>query len=87
MRLHAWGVARLHEGLLGPSSERWLQGTATFAALPGCEQPEPARRELCSRVKALAHRAHVAETAEARVHLYGELLGTCAACHARSAPP
>jgi hypothetical protein len=83
MRLHAWGMARLREGLVGPSLDRWLQGTATFAALPGCREADASRRELCTRVELLAHRAHVTETTSARVHLYGELLATCAGCHAK----
>ena len=83
MRLHAWGMARLREGLVGPSLERWLQGTATFAALPGCREGDASRRELCKRVEVLAHRAHVTETTTARVHLYGDLLATCAGCHAK----
>lgn len=83
MRLHAWSMARLREGLVAPSLDRWLQGTATFAALPGCNEGDAAREDLCTRVELLAHRAHVAETNAARVQLYGELLATCADCHAR----
>jgi cytochrome c553 len=83
MRLHAWGMNRLREGLVAPSQDRWLQGTATFASLPGCTEPDPSRRDLCNRVKLLAHRAHVAETTNARVHLYGDLLTTCSGCHAK----
>jgi cytochrome c553 len=81
MRLHAWAVGRMREGLIGPSLERWLQGTATFAALPGCREPDPARSDLCKRTKLRAHRAHVADSTQARVLAYGELLATCAACH------
>ncbi len=83
MLLHAWSVERMREGLIVPSSERWLQGTATFASLPGCQEPEASRMRLCERVKVLAHRAHVAETTDARTRVYGELLATCSECHAK----
>lgn len=83
MKWHGWAADRMWEGLVGPSDDRWVRGTATFVALPGCE----AAQTRCESTRALAQRAHVAVTLEDRAAIYGTLLATCADCHVAASPP
>jgi cytochrome c553 len=81
MQLHAWAVKRMWEGLVMPSEDRFLRGTATLALLPTCER-DP---ERCQRFRQVVQRSHVAQTDEQRVELYGRLLATCSDCHRATA--
>ena len=86
MQGHRWAVDRMWEGLVGPSSDRWIRGSTMFVVLPGCDETtaasDDARRPLCERTQSLARRGHVARSLQARGAIYGRLLTTCAECHA-----
>lgn len=86
MELHAWSVDRMWDGIVFPSEDCWLEGTAAFEALPGCgESPArpqpPGADSMCGRMQALARAAHVRDQAGAKIEVYGQLLATCADCH------
>ena len=84
MQQHRWASERMWEGLIGPSSERWVRGTAVFGMLPRCHvivDLQPATNDLCTRVQRLAHHAHGESTTGAQAEIYGRLLATCADCH------
>jgi cytochrome c553 len=90
MQLHAWGVARMWEGLVIPSADRFMKGTATLAVARSCEAVAtrlPEQADACHRLELLASRSHVADAPEVRADLYGRLLATCAECHARPRTP
>lgn len=86
MRTHRWATDRMWEGLVGPSSDRWIRGSTMFIVLPGCDETmgasEQAQRDPCQHAQSLARRGHVARSLEARATIYGRLLTTCAQCHA-----
>lgn len=87
MQRHQWAAARLWEGLVGPSDEMWTQGASVLAetqldavAAGGAGRGDvPA---LAARVQELAGRAAAETDLDGRARLYGELLSTCAGCHA-----
>jgi hypothetical protein len=84
MASHQWAVARMWEGLIGPSTERWEQGSATLASAPltiTAESGELGIGDAVARIRLLATRAHDAKTTFDRADLYGQLLATCASCH------
>jgi hypothetical protein len=83
MASHRWAVARMREGVVGPSNERWLEGARTLAKAPltlTAESDELGIADDVARVRLLARRALTTKPGE-RGALYGELLGTCARCH------
>lgn len=92
MRLHAWGAVRLWEGLVGPSDELWHQGASTLAATHLDSAPNARgdrHRDIpvyAERVRDVAAYANTQHTSEARARVYGELLATCAGCHALTRP-
>ena len=85
MARHVWAADRLWEGIVTPSEERWLAGLQVLAAAP---LPFSNATDALSLSRALAHRAQfeidnrAKELLEARATAYGELLITCAGCHA-----
>jgi cytochrome c553 len=84
MARHQWAVDRLWEGLVGASHQHWQAGLYVIATsqFPGTEKPEHATRlQLLARA-ALEDRASTLDTRASR---YGDLLVTCAGCHARRA--
>lgn len=92
MKRHQWAAARLWEGLVGPSDAMWNQGATTLstlrldeiAAARGAARGDvPA---LAARVRELAGRATTLVDQDDRALLYGELLSTCAGCHALVRP-
>ena len=88
MAAHGWAAARMWEGLVTPSPERWRLGTDALARSRWtivAEEPSLTTHGVgndVSRVRMLAERGLTADTTEARGDLYGELLATCAHCHA-----
>lgn len=86
---HQWATQRLWEGLVGPSNERWLEGARALARAPlaivaeGDLPPDLAVGDDVSRIRLLATRAQTAKTQDDRAELYGDLLATCARCHAK----
>lgn len=75
---HAWAAARLREGVVGGTAERWRAGLGAFAA----EQPDG---EAGRRMQTLARDALDADRRGFgdRGATYGEVLVLCARCHAR----
>jgi hypothetical protein len=88
MASHQWATARMWEGLMMPSTERWNQGATVLAKAPlaivaeGDLPADQAVGDDVSRVRLLAGRALKAESMDDRTNVYGELLATCAGCHA-----
>ena len=88
MQRHQWAAARLWEGLVGPSDEMWAEGSRVMAAMqldaalivPGVPRGDLAA--LADQVRSLARRATALTRHDERAALYGELLSTCAGCHA-----
>ena len=74
---HAWAVERLREGVVGPDRDRWRAGLEILAAEPGLD----ARWVETSRMQALARGALADPSCDPAI-VYGDLLATCAACHA-----
>jgi cytochrome c553 len=90
MHRHEWAVDRLWEGLIAPSDSSWAEGADVLESAPF--MPQLAVREggeaietLGQRLHAFGRRAAAESSAEGRAKLYGELLTTCASCHALTA--
>jgi len=85
MRDHEYAINLLGEGLIGPSDTLWREGAEALKAAPlvATDFPEvPANiAASAARVHELADRALTATDTGARVAIYGELIGSCAACH------
>ncbi len=92
MKRHQWAAARLWEGLVGPSDVMWNEGTSVLAAahldaaLAAGGTPRGDVTALVAHVRELATRAGTVTDPDARGQLYGELLSTCAGCHALVRP-
>lgn len=85
MSRHVWALDRLWDGLIGPSDRAWVAGASALSGGTldfgkGPVAPEAERLE--ARVHQLGRSAHGTRDVEERVTLYGELLQTCARCHA-----
>jgi cytochrome c556 len=85
---HQWAAARMWEGLTTPSTERWQTGVVALSRARwtiAAEEPSLTKSPISddvARVRLLAERGLAAETPPARGAVYGELLATCAHCHA-----
>jgi hypothetical protein len=93
MRRHQWAAARLWQGLVGPSDDIWREGAQVLAstqldtfAATGSNAPRGDVSALAKRVRELAATASKTEDHDARATTYGELLSTCAGCHALVRP-
>ncbi|MCA9720435.1 MAG: hypothetical protein KC468_37580 [Myxococcales bacterium] len=88
---HAWAINRLWDGLAGPSPRAWAEGADVLLDAPlmqlsaGGPRPDAAVMTLVSEVHTLAGRAQEARDVGAMMEVYGELLTTCARCHAAGA--
>jgi hypothetical protein len=83
MASHQWAAARMWEGLVGPSDDRWMDGARLLAKVPLAITAESDRLGIAddaSRVRLFANRALTAKPGD-RAALYGDLLATCAHCH------
>jgi len=85
---HADGVVQMWAGLVQPSDDAWRAGTITITRAP-LEAPitqdgktDPRSGAALERVRGLAKRARTAATYAERGMIYGELIATCAHCHA-----
>ncbi|MDT8437114.1 MAG: hypothetical protein RRA92_10225 [Gemmatimonadota bacterium] len=94
MQRHVWALGRLWEGLVVPSGEIWQAGAAVLEEVPLVPEELTEDRERVAEVRVTAERVHelapVARQAgdmESRAAVYGDLLGTCARCHAATAAP
>lgn len=88
MRRHAWAAARLWEGLIGPADAQWRDGARVMAETPFDaarfvhEKPNVDVVELAERLHEQAAAATDLVDLGARATAYGELMETCASCHA-----
>ena len=86
MARHQWGVDRMWEGLVNPSSSLWIQGAEALLESPlsgsgGGDETGHLIDALGQEVFDLANRARKTRGQAKRGELYGELLTTCAVCH------
>jgi hypothetical protein len=88
MLRHAWAAARMREGMITDSEERWQLGAKAVSVAP----PEPCEipsgdilpddvLKLRERIYEIGAEAAAVSGADARAKLYGEYLQTCAGCH------
>jgi cytochrome c556 len=89
MRRHRWAADRMWEGLIGPSDEAWNSGAEILkdaALYTDALTRDLARYEEVTKLAWTVHeigaRADMVKDRDHRAELYGELLGTCARCHA-----
>jgi len=82
MARHRWATDRLWEGVMGLSDDAWTAGLDVLVAtpLPGTELGA-ARQPFARTLQRDARRARTAKSSE-RAATYGDLLVTCAGCHA-----
>jgi len=88
---HQQAVEMLYHGLIAPSEELWAKGAQALKASPLKADAFPLDANLAREALDAQSRAHEAaeKAAEAkapwqRAHIYGELIGECASCHALS---
>ncbi len=86
MALHRWAAERLSEGMIGSVNDSWLAGLDALAKAPAPWSVLDAdRAALATRMQQIAEqtRKQAASTdLGGRARGYGEILVTCAACHA-----
>jgi hypothetical protein len=89
MASHQWAAARMWEGLIAGSDAQWKLGAnalATSRLAITAEAAEPGHdlgiADDAARVHLLARRASKAGSIDDRAQLYGQMLATCAHCHA-----
>jgi hypothetical protein len=84
MFLHQWAAARMWDGLIAPSDERWRQGAKLLAEAPLAITAESGALGIAddvSRVRLLAKRAQDSTSQDEHAEIYGELLTRCSHCH------
>ena len=85
MARHQWAADRIWEGMVGDAGDAWRAGLDVLAEAP---LPWPTlagdRAGLARRLQQLADQARRAakDDLDERARRYGEILVTCAACHA-----
>lgn len=85
---HQWAAARMWEGLLGPSDDRWLEGARALTTVPldtvaqSVTPTSDVDVDDVARVRLYATRALAPAAQAAHAELFGKLLATCAHCHA-----
>jgi len=85
MARHQWAVNRIWEGMVGGADDAWTAGLEVLATTPlPWPKIEPERAKLASRLQQLAVQAKRVPAAGLadRARIYGDILVTCAACHA-----
>jgi hypothetical protein len=88
MHAHQWAAARLWEGLVGPADTAWHEGARVLADAPleiramFQEVPITEVAVLAERLRVQARDALDAPTDGPRARIYGEIVRTCASCHA-----
>lgn len=91
MRRHVWAMNELWDGLVGNSEEPWRAGAAVLAdpALGPAElvpsrSATPEIEQMAKTLQKLGARAQATSDTTLRSEAYGEILSTCAGCHART---
>jgi hypothetical protein len=85
---HQHATEQLLQGLVEPSSTAWNEGAQALRTAPIARGKLPRDSKLTSeliegeqRLHQLADRAAGAAATTDRIAVYGEMIGTCAACH------
>lgn len=93
MKRHQWAAARLWDGLVGPSDVLWREGAEVLATTQldavkaaGGDAGRGDIAALGRRIRELATQATKLTDHDKRAALYGQLLSTCAGCHALVRP-
>jgi cytochrome c553 len=90
MAQHEWAIARVREGIVGAADDPWRAGLDVLAQTPLPWSDATADRvALARRLHDVAGRARTRSGSDSwseRSVAYGELLVTCAACHATIDP-
>ena len=85
---HQWSAARMWEGLIGPSEERWREGAQALTGMPlelvaaGPRESGTWIADDVPQIRLYASRALEAKDLDARTQIFGMVLATCAHCHA-----
>ena len=90
MMRHQWAAAQMWQGLIGPDDSRWQAGARELADAPltiTAESGELGIADDVARTRALATRAMRTGDQLERSGLYGDLLASCAHCHATIRQP
>jgi len=89
MARHFWAINQMWEGLIVPSDTQWRLGVEALQEIPVAsgelhedQQLTPETEMIASWVSSLADMGPHMGNDASRVRLYGELLTSCAACHA-----
>lgn len=84
MARHLWAADRLWEGVVGDSDAHWRAGLDVLAVTPlPWSNLDADRVALAKQLQSVATRARTQPAPiDERARIYGELLVTCAACHA-----
>ena len=80
---HQWAATRMWEGLIAPSADRWNEGARMLAEAPLTITAESSALGIAddvAKVRLIARRA--LDPRNDRPTVYGDLLATCAHCHA-----
>ncbi|HTR49853.1 MAG TPA: hypothetical protein VMJ10_04040 [Kofleriaceae bacterium] len=90
MTRHLWATDRLWEGMVGNSETSWRAGLDVLAAAPAPwakadREREPIAHQL-QRLASDARQLQGVEQIRDKAREYGEILATCAACHAVAKP-
>lgn len=81
---HQWAVARMWEGLIAPSDDRWDSGAKVLQRAPltfVAESGELGIADDVVLIRLFARRATELKDQADRAELFGRLLGTCVRCH------
>jgi cytochrome c553 len=87
-RRQQWAAERLWEGVIGPSDARWAQGARVLATTHldvrqfMHDKPNVEVVTLAERMRDLGQRLGDVHDSDARATFYGEMMATCAGCHA-----
>lgn len=90
MARHRWATARLWEGVVGGADEPWRAGLDVLAATPlpfrAFNSERAGLAKELQRLAAQAKQQMAGDSIDERARRYGEMLVTCAACHASPEP-
>jgi cytochrome c556 len=85
MQRHQWAADRMWDGLFAPSDDAWKRGAAAFYDAPlhraDLDDGHP-RMSLAKRAHLIGKLAMTETDPLGRARAYGELVATCAGCHA-----
>jgi cytochrome c553 len=82
MMKHQWAAARMFDGLIGPSDERWRQGAERLSTIHIELAEKNTTLEISAgRIRHLALDAMIVPRGDGRTALFASLLVTCAECH------